>query len=127
MIETHKSDTTSWGSSLWRGFRRQCPHCGQGKLFTSFLKLANQCDSCGLEVGQMYNADDGPAFFTMSLVLFILAPILLWIDVTYNPSVSVLFLIFLPLVILTTVLLLPLVKGAFVAASWKATPENKES
>ena len=43
------------------GLRCCCPRCGEGKLFSGFLKLAPACDVCGLDYG-FADPADGPAF-----------------------------------------------------------------
>jgi uncharacterized protein (DUF983 family) len=34
-------------TALWRGLRKQCPHCGQGRLFSGWSHL-ERCGVCGL-------------------------------------------------------------------------------
>jgi uncharacterized protein (DUF983 family) len=36
------------GTALWRGLRKRCPHCGQGKLFSGWGNHIPRCPSCGL-------------------------------------------------------------------------------
>jgi uncharacterized protein (DUF983 family) len=52
-------------STLIAGLRCRCPRCGEGKLFSGFLKLAKSCDRCGLDYS-FADPADGPAFFVMS-------------------------------------------------------------
>lgn len=33
-----------------RALRLRCPHCGQGKLFTSWFRMRSRCTVCGLKV-----------------------------------------------------------------------------
>jgi uncharacterized protein (DUF983 family) len=40
---------------LWRGWRRRCPHCGQGPIYQGWVKLRPHCSHCGLK----YLADEG--------------------------------------------------------------------
>ncbi len=35
--------------SIKRGFLGRCPHCGEGKLFKSFVKPVDNCLACGEE------------------------------------------------------------------------------
>src|SRR3569832_1697452 len=32
-----------------RGLMGRCPHCGEGKMFRAFLKVADNCPACGEE------------------------------------------------------------------------------
>ena len=115
-----------WIKALSRGFKRRCPCCGQGVLFKAYLTLAETCEACRLDYTKIRSADDGPAYMTMSVVLFLFAPLFLWIDIRYEISYLELLFVFLPLTILITLGLLPLIKGAFVAASWKAHLEKED-
>ncbi len=126
MDHTDTLHNTPWLTCLVRGFCRRCPGCGVGKLFKNFLQVKARCHNCRLELNKTYSADDGPAFFTMSLVLFIFVPLLLWLDIRYNLSSNILLFIILPATIIITIMLLPLVKGAFVAASWKVQSTKKD-
>ncbi|RYY46709.1 MAG: DUF983 domain-containing protein, partial [Sphingomonadales bacterium] len=44
------------------GARGRCPRCGQGHIFTGFLKLRDACEVCGLDYSYADPAD-GPAIF----------------------------------------------------------------
>lgn len=56
---------------LWRGCRKKCPQCGQGKLYQGWIKLHARCSVCGL----LYLPDQGdlwgPLLF-LDRVLFII-------------------------------------------------------
>src|SRR5262249_9567799 len=58
---------TPWFSSLLRGLTCACPRCGQGWLFTGYIRLQPNCKNCGLEF-EPYRADDAPAYFTILIV-----------------------------------------------------------
>jgi len=34
-------------TALWRGLRRRCPHCGEGRLYSGWSQLES-CSTCGL-------------------------------------------------------------------------------
>jgi len=34
---------------LWRGLRRRCPRCGQGRVFAGWVKLHDRCAVCDLK------------------------------------------------------------------------------
>jgi len=54
-------------STLSAGLRCRCPQCGEGHVFRSFLKVADRCEACGLDLS-FADPADGPAFFVMSAV-----------------------------------------------------------
>lgn len=100
-----------------RGFAGRCPHCGEGKMFSSYLKVVPTCPSCGHALAQ-YRSDDGPAYFTILIVgHVIIAPALFTGAVLTWPLAWLLATAITSLVGLT-LLLLPRVKGAFVGVQW---------
>lgn len=52
-------------STIRSGLTCRCPRCGEGALFSGFLKVAPGCEACGLDYGFAEPAD-GPAFFVMT-------------------------------------------------------------
>ena len=75
-------------STLSTGLRCRCPRCGEGKLFSGFLKLAPACDRCELDYG-FADPADGPAFFVMSGVGVVVTALWAWWAVVAQPSVLV--------------------------------------
>lgn len=104
-------------TGLKRGVLHRCPNCGDGRLYTRYLKVDPDCEACGHDLAD-YPADDGPAYFTILIVghLFV-APLLLFPFIWKAPVGLVLPLTVLPLAALTLVLL-PRVKGAVIGALW---------
>ena len=106
---------------FWRGLHRRCPNCGEGRLFAGYLKVEPVCAACGHETGR-YRADDGPAYFTILIVgHLVVAPLLCFSFIWTWPPAAVLALT-LPLVAAITLVLLPLVKGAFIGMQWVTQP-----
>ncbi|HTI85354.1 MAG TPA: DUF983 domain-containing protein [Alphaproteobacteria bacterium] len=107
--------------SLWpalrRGLRHRCPACGDGRLFTSYLKLQAPCPSCGLDTAR-YRADDAPAYFTIAIVGHIVVPLLLMMEKMYQPSTALQLGVAIPLTLGLTLSILPRIKGALVATNW---------
>lgn len=113
--------STSTGRSVWRsmlrGFRGRCPRCGNGKLFSAYLKVSQDCVSCNQALHH-HRADDAPPYFTMFIVGHILVPLVFWVERSWKPDLSVHAALWLPLSILLTLWLLPMVKGAIVGLQW---------
>ena len=107
----------SWKSAMWRGLRCRCPNCGKGHMFRAFLKVADTCDSCGEELHHQ-RADDAPPYFTMFIVGHIVVPLVVVVEKMFHPSLTVHMLLWLPVTLALTLLLLPLVKGAIVGLQW---------
>lgn len=104
--------------ALLRGASCTCPQCGEGRLFRKFLKVTDQCSSCG-EALHHHRADDMPAYIVMSIVGHIVVALVLWAEFRYAPPVWVHWLLWLPLTMLLTLVLLQPVKGTIVALQWK--------
>ncbi|MGZ3272445.1 MAG: DUF983 domain-containing protein [Caulobacteraceae bacterium] len=118
-----QSEKRSFSEGLRRGLAGRCPNCGEGGLFSGYLKVEPQCEVCGHDLSQ-YRADDGPAYFTILIVghLFV-APLLCFSFIwTWNPILVV--ALTLPSLLAVTLILLPRVKGAFIGGQWatNATP-----
>jgi uncharacterized protein (DUF983 family) len=105
-----------WRAML-RGFALRCPSCGKGRLFRSFLKVADQCPACGEDLHHQ-RADDAPAYFTIVIVGHVIVGGVLSLERAYAPATWVHALIWLPLTLLSTLWLLPRVKGALVGLQW---------
>ena len=103
--------------AMWRGFRGRCPACGEGRLFRSFLKVADHCDHCG-EALHHHRADDAPAYFVIVIVGHIVVPLTLAVETAFMPPYWVHAALWLPLTLGLALGLLPPVKGAIVAWQW---------
>lgn len=106
------------GQSLLRGVRCTCPNCGEGRLFRSYLKVADSCSACGQELHH-HRADDLPAYVVMSIVGHVVVGLVLWTEVHYAPAYWVHAALWTPLTLGLTLGLLQPVKGAIVALQWK--------
>lgn len=103
--------------AMARGFRGRCPKCGEGKVFRAFLKVADNCSVCGQDFSG-HRADDLPAYLVIVIVGHIVVPIALWIEQNYAPPVALQLAIYLPLTLVSALLLLQPVKGAVVGLQW---------
>ncbi len=108
---------TSKFAAMLRGARGRCPNCGEGKLFGSFLKVAETCNHCGEELNH-HRADDLPAYLIVVILGHILVPGVVWVEVVYSPSYWVHAAIWLPVTLVVAVGLLQPCKGAVVATEW---------
>jgi len=104
-------------TSLTRGFRGRCPHCGEGKLFRSFLKVADRCAVCGEDFSHQ-RADDFPAYIVILVVGHLVVPLALVVETEYSPPYALQLAVWLPLALVLSLALLQPVKGAIVALQW---------
>ena len=105
-------------SSIAVGLKGRCPRCGEGKLFKSFLKVAEKCDRCDLDYSD-FDSGDGPAIFIMLIAGFIIVGGVLYVEVSYMPPYWVHAALWLPATILLPLVLLPILKGWMVAQQFK--------
>ena len=117
MAQSALSDVRPLGQSMARGFARRCPKCGRGKIFSGYLKVADECPNCG-EAMHHQRADDGPAWLTMIVVGHLMAPALHIVFVRYRPEPWVLFAFFAVACVGLCLFLLPRFKGLMVAFQW---------
>lgn len=112
------SQAVPFGQAIWRGFRMRCPHCGSGRLFGRFLKVADRCPVCGEELFH-HRADDFPAYIVIVIVGHLVVPSILAVEVAYRPPLWLHFAIWVPLIIISALALLQPVKGAIVGLQWQ--------
>ncbi len=58
-------------AAILRGVMNRCPSCGEGQLMQGYLKVNPVCAHCQAPLSR-YPAADGPAFFTMTVMLLVL-------------------------------------------------------
>ncbi|WP_407168405.1 DUF983 domain-containing protein [Bradyrhizobium sp. ORS 111] len=100
--------------SALRGIACRCPRCGQGKLYSGFLTLAPRCENCGLDYA-FIDSGDGPAIFVIMLAGAIVVAAALIVEVKYQPPFWVHAALWLPLIIVTTILPLRSMKSLLIA------------
>jgi uncharacterized protein (DUF983 family) len=105
------------GGAMLRGAKGYCPACGVGRLYYRFLKVAEQCPSCGTELHH-HRADDAPPYFTMFIVGHIVVGGLLVVEKKFAPDTLTQLLIWLPLTCILSLALLPVIKGALIGQQW---------
>lgn len=106
------------GTALKRGFFGRCPACGEGHLFRAFVKVADHCEKCG-EPFRYHRADDFPAYLVIVLVGHIVVPLVMWVEIAFQPSYWLHALLWTPMVVIMSVGLLQPIKGAIVAMQWQ--------
>jgi uncharacterized protein (DUF983 family) len=100
------------------GLACRCPRCGKGKLFKGYLTVAEACSECGLDLSRHETAD-GPAVFVVLFVGFLVVAGALIVEVNYRPPYWLHAVIWLPLIVGTSLGLLRPLKGLFFAQAWR--------
>ena len=104
-------------ASMLRGALLKCPACSVGAMFRRYLKVAESCPHCGEELHH-HRADDAPAYFTIVIVGHIVVSLVLAVEMAYRPPIWLHMMLWLPLTLILTLVLLPSVKGALVGLQW---------
>ena len=108
----------SLAEALSRGFMMRCPNCGTGRLFGRFLKVVGHCSVCGEDFSH-HRADDFPPYLVMMIVGHVIVPLVLAVEMSYAPPIWLQFLFWLPVTLISALVLLQPVKGAIVGMQWQ--------
>jgi uncharacterized protein (DUF983 family) len=110
-------------SPMIAGLLGRCPRCGKGRLFEGFLTVRPRCEACNLDFSFADSAD-GPAVFVSFLSGVIVAVAALAVELLYAPPYWVHALLWVPLVLLTTLLPLRPAKGLLIALQYHHKAEE---
>jgi uncharacterized protein (DUF983 family) len=119
-LPTQSSDAqgaTTTLQAMQRGFFGRCPHCGKGRMFRAFLKVADNCPACGEELHH-HRADDFPAYIVIVIVGHILVPLVLLVETHIAPPYWVGMTLWPACVVALSLALIQPVKGAIVGMQW---------
>ena len=105
-------------SRLAAALGRRCPACGEGRLYVSYLKVADRCPVCDLDF-HAEETGDGPAVFIILIVGFIVVGLALWLEMTLSPPMWLHMVLWLPLILGLSLGLLPLLKAWMVAQHYR--------
>ncbi len=103
--------------SVKRGMMMKCPRCGEGAMFSRYLKVAPECPCCGLDLTPQ-SADDGPAYVVILLMCHLGGFLLAFFWETYRMEPMMMASLTGLFVVGSSIWMLPRVKGAFVAVQW---------
>jgi uncharacterized protein (DUF983 family) len=104
-------------SPIRTGLACRCPRCGKGPLLQGFLDVRPRCEVCGLDYA-FADAGDGPAVFIILIAGFIVVASALIVEFKFEPPLWVHALLWLPLILVTTLLPLRPMKGLMVALQY---------
>ena len=111
------SDLSGVWRAMGRGAMGRCPHCGKGRMFRAFLKVADHCDACGEELHHQ-RADDFPAYLVIVLVGHIVVPLVLATETHFSPPYWLSMTLWPALTVALALAFLQPVKGAVVGLQW---------
>ncbi len=103
--------------SALRGIACKCPRCGKGGIYAGFLDLRPHCEACGLDFAFM-DSGDGPAIFVIMIAGAIVVGAALITEVKYQPPFWLHAVLWLPLILATTLLPLRAMKSLLIALQY---------
>ena len=96
------------------GLAGRCPNCGDGPMFSGFLRVAERCSACGFDLKKA-DSGDGPAVFIILVVGFIAVFGALFSEMALDLPPWILLLFWLPAAAVLCLALLRPFKGVLVA------------
>ena len=99
------------------GLACRCPRCGEGPLFSGFLKPVSRCESCGADLS-FAAATEGPAVFIILIVGFVIVGAAATVEGLFHPPPFVHLLLWLPSTVILSLLLLRPLKATMVALQY---------
>ena len=113
------TEKRSMGRAMLNGMKLRCPHCGQGHLFTSYLKVADHCDVCGEEFFH-HRADDFPPYIAIFVTGHLIIGLMLEMEFHLQIEPWMYAVTLVPLALIIPLATLPSIKGAVVGMQWAA-------
>src|SRR5260221_9259956 len=108
---------TSVTQSAMRGLACKCPRCGRGRLYAGFLNLRPNCEACGLDYA-FIDSGDGPAVFIIMIAGAVVVGCTLIVEIKYQPPFWLHAVLWLPLILATTLLPLRSMKSLLIALQY---------
>lgn len=105
------------------GMAGRCPRCGVGQLFSGYMTLKPKCRACDLDYS-FIDTGEGPAVLVMLLVGFLVIGGALWLDGVFTMPVWLHLLIWLPVSVILSLILLRTMKGVMIALQYRTKAEE---
>jgi uncharacterized protein (DUF983 family) len=105
-------------SPLATAFTHRCPSCQEGSLYAGLLRLKDTCNLCGLDYSE-HDVGDGPAFFTITLLGFVVVGLAFALEIFVRPSYAVHAAVVLGAMALLTPVCLRFFKSYLIALKYK--------
>jgi uncharacterized protein (DUF983 family) len=105
-------------NAIVTGLLCRCPRCGEGRIFSGILTVAERCKVCGLDLRKQ-DAGDGPAVFVIFFLGAIFMPLVFWAEFAFEPPWWLHMLVWSPLVVVVALALLRPMKGVLISQQFR--------
>jgi uncharacterized protein (DUF983 family) len=105
-------------SLLVQLFKPRCPACGRGRLFRDLLSINDSCGACGL-VLKHHDAADGPTFFALVIVGFVVTGMAAYVEIHYSPALWIHAALWIPLTFALCILCLRGFKAILITLEYR--------
>lgn len=95
-----------------------CPRCGAPKLFAGWVRFADTCPSCGLDLSA-FNVGDGPAALLILILGAIIVGAALTLQVQASPPFWLQMVIWIPVTLAAVLGALRVSKAALLALEYR--------
>jgi uncharacterized protein (DUF983 family) len=95
-------------------------------LFKAFLTVRESCPACGLDL-RGHDAGDGPAVFVILGLGALIVPLALWMEFAWEPPLWLHAVIWIPVILVATLVPLRLIKGVLVAQQFRHRSTSGDS
>lgn len=102
---------------LLSGIFKKCPKCGNGKVFSGYLKIIKNCKNCNEDLS-IYRTDDFGPWLSIILGGHIIVPLVLAVEQKFAPEMWIQTVVWIPLTLIIVLLLLPISKSICLAILW---------
>jgi uncharacterized protein (DUF983 family) len=96
----------------------RCPHCGQGRLWRSYLQIVAGCGVCAADFS-VADTGDGPAVFVILIAGALVTVLALALQLAFGFSPFAVIPVAVVAAILLCGALLPLAKGLLFGLQWR--------
>ncbi len=110
-------------SIAYASLMARCPRCGEGKLYVGLLDVADKCSVCSLPL-KKHEQGDGPAFFCICIIGSFTGILATITEVMFQPPFWLHAVIWLPLVIVSSLFGIRATKAALITMQYRFRPED---
>jgi len=93
----------------------RCPVCRKGKLYKSYLKVADACTDCGTDFSSA-NSGDGPVVFVILIAGMVACAGLAISFLKWNWPPLMLLIVWPTVAVVLSLVLMPMLKGVMLAS-----------